>query len=236
MEVKAQLMQKLDFGAALVRGSGDARQLGLTPAEQKIFDEIVSTKKLKSSRLFNVINGLDRSKLAPEYDYVDGDDFIHGHYEQWSTTFLCATTERDAMLKVDIRDPGTAIKSAMSVESDPLTFLGRFADGDKTKIGDPNLSINRRLQVRNYTVSSALCPNGTDANGNHDGVFYTDRYGKEVFSEPAPDRLRQFIKPGFSVTFEGDFSLSDDHSTGLFEVATEGKFTDFSFALDPATN
>jgi hypothetical protein len=229
-------MQKLDYGPAFVRRAGDMKQVGLTTKDAELNIRLSAARRINRLRLFNVINGLNRSELAAEYAYREGDDFAHGRYEQWSTTFLCATTDERAMFRVDFRDPGTAIKSATSKESDPLTFLGFFADGDKTKIAYPNLSINRLLEIKKFEVSSALCPKGASLVASDDGVFYTDRYGKEVFSEPASNRMRQYIEPGFSVTFDGNFALSDDRVNGLYENATEGRYTDPSFALDPTKN
>jgi hypothetical protein len=236
MEIKAQLMQKLDYGPAFVRRAGDMKQVGLTTKDTELLKRLAAAKGINRLRLFNVINGLNRSELAPEYDYREGDTFAIGRYEQWSTTFVCATDRERSMFRIDFRDPGTAIKSATSKESDPLTFLGRFADGDKTKIAYPNLSINRLLEVRKFEVSSALCPKGANLVAGDNGVFYTDRYGKEVFGEPASNRMRQYIEPGFSVTFDGNFALSDDRVNGLYENATEGSYLDPSFALDPTKN
>jgi hypothetical protein len=239
-EVQAYLMQKMDFGAALIRTNTAPYRPGMRPEEDALNNQLIASKQIRKARLVNIINGYDRSKLTPNRDYRAGDEFIVGRYEQWSSTFMCGSTSKDSLLKVDIRDPQTAYKYSESKESDPLTYLGRFTNGDKTKVGDPSLGLNRRLTIVKYKISMDQCPAGAaEAATANKGVFYTDPEGKQVFSTPGPNRMRQYIKPGFSLSFEGDFFASDDNFLGMHLSGTEfdeGRFRDFMFGIDPSVN
>jgi hypothetical protein len=238
--LKALLMQKLDFGAALYRISDKPYRIGLRPEEQKLNDELKAAGRIPMSRLFNVLNGLDRSKLTPKQDYREGAEFSVGRYEQWSSTFVCGSAGNDSLFKVDTRDPATAIKYANSSLLDPMTQLGRFPNGNTSAELVPSISSVRRLIATNYKISTSQCPPGAaKVAAERDGVFYTDPYAQEVFSEPGESRMRQFIQPGFSVTIDGEFAVDDKDPHDLYErprKESNGRIKDFMNAIDWTEN
>jgi hypothetical protein len=149
-------------------------------------------------------------------------------YEQWRGALQCSNKDNlRHRFVLDIRDPSTALKSASATASDPPTYLFSPANprgnDDVIPISTRHTSINRRMVMQYVTIADNLCPHG----GKSDvGVWYTDPRGNTSYNAPGPNRMFQYMKPGFSLTLTDVnyvFYEVFDTWTGLFTMATKKK-------------
>jgi hypothetical protein len=142
---------------------------------------------------------------------------------------------------LDVRDPSTALKSASAVKSDPPTYLfspvNRLGHDDVIAIYSRHTSINRRLLMQYVTIADNMCPHG----GKSDtGVWYTDPKGYVAYDAPGPNRMFQYMKPGFSLTLaDSNFARYEVSNTwtGLYTAGDKkGTFYDPGSGLDYLVN
>lgn len=230
MQVVVSMTVKLDFGALKVRLQNGNR-VNVRSDENSIDKELEGLTQ--RSRLVNVMSSTQRSNLDPRYQYRSGRDFTLGAYEQWRSSFPCSTeNSAGTFLKIDILDPVTALKSESSGPEDPMTILGvQQKDGSI----EPHRSLKRKLDINDLTVAFDLCPTEVK-NTAANGVWYTDTKGHDVFAEPGVNRMRQYIKPGFSLSLDGSYFVGDNRFTGLYEDGISGEFVDVQNTIDPYKN
>lgn len=225
-----RLATKLDYGLIRVQLKNlDMMTLPISrPDEEQILREGRETDKDRSM-IVNVLSSQDRGSLDPSYLYRPGDEFIHGQYERWNTMFMCTKVDREPTCKVDFRIPGTALRSATAVQSTPPIKLGKFENGAFV----PAKSSERRMFLGGFSIGDSYCDDrGSAVSG---GVWYTDPKGLEVFSEPGPNRMRQYIRPGFNLRFDMDIYDIIDQWGGLYRPGG-GDWNDFMDTLDPDSN
>jgi hypothetical protein len=151
------------------------------------------------------------------------------------------TNNTKHLFEVDIRDPSTAMKSANSKRTDAPTRLFQakkpYETDNFVQMASRQVSIDRRLLLRYVTVAHHLCPHG----GRDDrGVWYTDPRGYFFYNSPGPDRIRQYMKPGFSLVIAGDitsrYEVSDTWS-GLYKGSKgKGSFSSIGNGIDYMVN
>lgn len=229
-ELMAQLTMKLDFGAAKVRTVNGSDDEAIHPGESHLIEE---QKDLSPrERVFNIIGSTNYAELDPRYTYLDKSRFLQGQYEKWSSAFICSTENPKSMLKVDFRDPGTALRTASSTKEDPPMILGAF---DRNNNVVPHLSMNRRLLTKNMQVGLDLCSDETQKIAK-DGKWYTDPYGENPVAYPGKHRMQQYIKPGFSITLDGIYGLCASSQDGLYVEQVKNSFRDPQLTIDPFRN
>jgi len=126
------------------------------------------------------------------------------------------------MVAVIIKNPITGIKSVTEVET-PVN-LGRK--------GIRSDGLVRTVRFNRVTFGAQYCSFPVTST---DGYFYTDPDGERVLSGPGPDAIRQFIKPGFSLTVSGGFE-PDENWVGLHIRGKRGFFTGAGYGIDPSKN
>jgi hypothetical protein len=165
-----------------------------------------------------------------------------GSYEQWRAAMQCTNTNNTKHLfEVDIRDPSTAMKSANSKRTDAITRLFKatkpYGMDNFVQMASRQVSIDRRLLLRYVTVAHNLCPHG----GRDDqGLWYTDPKGYISYNAPGPGRIRQYMKPGFSLVIAGDITARyevSDTWTGLYKQGFgKGSFSNIGNGIDYLVN
>lgn len=211
-----EITHKADYGflAARARKSGF---IALTKKGEKMEKKMVERKKGRFFRTMNIVN---ERNLDKRFRYRS--DAKKGVYEEWITVPMCVSSPSGTGFNVDIKDPATGMKRIKGHKR--LVRLGR-------KI--LNVGVARKLRLRSMTVGQPHCNFGEDFKG---GVFYTDAQGKKLVKGPGPAAIRQFIKPGFSISLNGNYELGNDKWFGLFEKRERGFRSDSAFGLDPLMN
>lgn len=224
--LQLELRFKADYGLRAVRLALKGDQMPLTPEDQKLFAEQEDGYKHRKHRLLNVINP---TSMDPRFLYRDSPDELHGEYEQWATCPICTYTKRWDEPTVDFRDMGLALKDTTGSDT---TTLGRMRDGKFYQ----QPSTNRQLRGK-FTISDDNCIYKLrDIAGKAvNGKFYTDQYGKKLLAGPGEGAIAQYIKPGFSITIDGQYE-TDDTWTGLYKNGTMGHMRNVGLAVEETQN
>ncbi len=225
-EKMLELGFKADFGFEAVRKAGGGR-LALTPEGEVLYAE----QKMRGSKgfLMRLVNVINPGNLNPLYSYRDPiANVMHGRYEQWLTIPMCSKVQKLKEPKIDIKDPGTALRTKDSDANDIVTLF-RKADGTEYQ----QKNVNREFRATDWTIGADFCE--FEGGQRADGVFYTDVYGKKILPGPSRNAVRQFIKPGFKLTLSGHFE-STDSWLGVLTNGGKGSMRDVGYAIDASMN
>lgn len=132
---------------------------------------------------------------------VHNEDSIgSGGYERWrgglvgtKGTQLGISFRGDTGMAIDIQNPITACNTFECTSS---SVTGGNATRRTFRVSD--------LQI-DYDKIRIL----DGADGNTDGVFYTNQYGDQLLDADAPNAVRQYIKPGTSIKLSGGYHTQD---------------------------
>lgn len=204
-KLEMELHFKMDFGFAFgtLNNTFVNRQL-LFPGEDIIRGELLSRKRL-AARRFNVLNidenypdSVNKSFAFTRNIQATANNkemILRGIYEQWLGPLnTCSSSEWriNRGVKIDVRDPSTAKRTASGDKTEPLQQLR-------------GSSVNRRLIIPQggVRIGKKECQFIVDGGGvvgdveTKNGVFYTDAYLREVHKGPGVNSLRQFVADGF---------------------------------------
>ena len=233
-EILVNIQHKGDFGWQSVRMKKFSQFRPLKSIDFKIQKE---QKDAGDPRFFRSIPVLDD----------DGGTFgsrnpaVLGQYEEWQTLPICSRQKNPSrpndVVRVSLKEPITGIKKYEQPDSkvnlgDCIKRLlpkGKTCDDRQRDAFVHSVNLNRFLDMLNVEVSDKHCPGGKN------GVFYTDPLGEKLFDGPGKNRLRQYIKKGFSVVLEGRFEPSETW-VGLYSDASRGHFLDHDYGIDPKLN
>ncbi len=133
-------------------------------------------------------------------------------YEQWMgglNSNLGMAFRGDTGMKIDIQNPLTACHT--------LACDYAVATGSN--------GTRRTIRFSDLTIDHARVAILDGADGNVDGVFYTNPYGTAlIFDANDPLAVRQYVKPGLAISLEGGFS-TEDAWRGLY--SNQAHTTDF---------
>lgn len=210
------------FPAAPALGLGEKN----TELMDEAFDKQWTLSKKRINKRINVVNvdKLDK-RLIYETDVCNGCDQtdavrMMGRYETWRSAGpqLCMTGSEKGLaegLTIDIKDPGTACRSAGKCSSqDDLVELGVEAD-ERITIFQTGLGIIRDIIFEKTTIGEDECGVEIPKRGD-DYVFYTDPYCKEIVDGPGENAVRQVMKPGFKASLDGGFGVNDPWARGTY--------------------
>lgn len=227
-EILLEVGHKGDFGFISARKEGG----GVVPLQEE--DEKMMAdfeeRDMFRQRTVNVIN---EGNLNPEYLYRDSpQDILRGEYEEWTTNPICSLPGYHGALRMDF----TSSISGIKVASDLTDKLDLGSDSDLGFI--KNNGVGRIFRAREYKLEESMCMfRISDINGGRssDGEFYTDVFGTKLVSKASADAVRQFVKPGFSLTLDGDYEATDSW-TGMYKKDHEGRMNNYGYGVDPAVN
>lgn len=203
-ELEMELHFKMDFGFAFgtMNKTFKKRQLPF-PGQNAIRAELISRKRL-AGRRFNVLNIDENYPESVNNSFAftcnikptanNKQRILTGIYEQWFGPLnTCSSSEHrvDRGLKVDIRDPSTAKRTASGEVNEPVQQLR--GSGVNRKVVIPKGGVWIRKKDCQFVVDGGVVGDVE----TKDGVFYTDAYLREVHHGPGANSLRQFIGDGF---------------------------------------
>lgn len=225
--LQMELRFKADYGMRAVRLAPTGEQEGVSPEDKQLFSAREESRGLRQQRLVNVVN---MAALDPKFDYRDAPDQQAGQYEQWGTGAICTATSRFREPTVDFKDMGLALKSTTGNET---TMLGRTRDGVFVQSPSTNRQLRGIFEVGDKHCMYKL----RDIMGKPaaDGSFYTDAYGKKILGGAGPDSVKQFIKPGFSISLNGTYETVDTW-LGVYEEGKMGSMRNVALAVDETEN
>lgn len=217
-----KLTQKLDFGPLeFMNAAGDFKPVNKT--EFELFEEENSGKFL----IGRVVN----NKAS-------------NNYERWDTKPMCVKDTRadSTTFRVRITNTPTAIDNFRD-DAPPSDFTTFPLKREWAGIYSQQEGMRRQLVINNMEFGVEHCIAEIDsfeeARGE-DGVFYTDPKGKVAFSEPATDRLYQFIHPEFtSLIFQGKLALKMENIWESLYTTNDFNYPDnipMGDAIDPTVN
>ena len=231
-ELLVEVNHKGFFGFLATRVPDPGDFIALTEADQKLREELDEMDGKRNKRSINVI---DLDNLDPRFEYrgTKTEDILRGEYEDWTTGPLCGGRGRRGMITTDTTNPATAFKS---VDNKVKQQLG-FTWGDRSFKHDGS---SRIVLMSDFEFGYDHCMfKLADIMGgtSKDGVFYTDPAGIKIVRGPGENSVKQFIKPGFSLSLQ-DFNVFDpvDVWTGLYEMNAERGVSSYGFVIDPEVN
>lgn len=231
-ELLVELAFKADYGFASTRQNKTGRLIAVTSADEALRHELRKKRRFLTRQM----NFINPDALDNRFQYAR--DLLRGKNEHWFTTPFCSTTSGRGV-KVEFRNPGTASKVPGSSKEDDLIKLGRVVKHHRKNGGtfEQHASNNRDLTTRSWTLADHLCsftlPN--IRGGVNEGVFHTDPFGEKLLAGPEPYSIRQFIKPGFSITVKGKYRATDTW-TGLHRKNSVGCMKNVGFGINPQIN
>lgn len=224
-ELVLELSYKADFGFLAAR-SRDHKLIPLRPIDNAIQEQQKAKGLRDAMRNINVINP---SNPDPRYSYKNtGADILKGQYEQWVAPLMCADLSQLRGPQLDVKQPQTGLRYAGSGGAGMIK-LGRELHGAWRQ----HVGVNRDVRFQKLAMSFELCGLGKETK---DGVFYTDVYGKRRLPGPGKGAVRQFIKPGTDLFFEGGIFMADDTWLGLQKAGKISEMRDVSNSVDASVN
>lgn len=221
-EIVAEVTHKGDFGFLSVRGKGNT----FIPISEEDRRLSVETWKAPKRRSINVIK---QGVFDPRYQYRNPrHSYMMGAYEDWTTVPLCGAAGRDGNVRVDITKSATGIPSIH--EQDEKVFLGEELSG----VFYRQAGQARTLLTPKFKFSFSDCERVLGTLPSN-GVFYTDAKGLKLVDGPGKDAIRQYVKPGLHVEFQGEFRAVDSW-TVLMEKESKDEMKDIGYGLDPDEN
>lgn len=218
-----EVTHKGDFGFLSVRSKTD----NFIPIRRE--DEAIHGEQLRGGhgiRKFRSINLLP-GPMNPKFKYRP--DMYEGVYEAWATVPICCKTRKYGGIHIDIKNPGTGIRSVGSLARVNLHRQNRL-----------NVGTNRMIRVSKMTCGIEYCEfDNMESSGvawpPADGVFYTNANGTLLYAGPGRGAIRQFAKPGFEVYVHQDFIEATENGAGMHKAGV-GFFPDHGYGIDPERN
>ncbi len=224
-ELLAHFNYKADFGFAATKAAKGG-MLPLTKADEELR---LLQRKGNETRGFREVNILNINNLDRRVLYrTRGKKLLKGEYERWMAYPMCSSWKIRGPV-ADFKGAQNALRTTSSDANDTVV-LGRYLHG----IFRPNNAVNRDLRFVGWEISYEHCRMGNSAPRNR--IFYTDPYGKKLVKGPAPDAMRQFIKPGFRISIPDGIYMVDDTWLGLHKVGYIGGMQDIMNAIDSTKN
>lgn len=181
------------------------------------------------------INVIDVDNLDKRLSFQTGPKLLLGRYEDWTTQPIC--TKGGSMfgsgsITLDVTSPITGVKSV--TELDVPVQLGYYQDGHFMR----STAQRRVLTIKDMKIGDENCM--FDVGSIHGsrtplGYFYTDAYGKELMDGPGRQSVRQFLKPGFSISLNGKYEALDSWLQ-MYEKDHLSVVKNIGFGLDPNEN
>lgn len=216
-ELMYEVTHKADFGFLAARG----KSVDFVPLSKDDADMMEEQKEKWVRRRFRSVNVIDEGNLDPRFRYRP--DPIEGVYEEWVTMPVCAWGPPFGEIIVDLKTPGTGIKSEN--KEDEAVLLGRFSR---------NAGQARRMRMKEVEFSGKHCM-FENTNETVSGYFYTDPRGENLVAGPGRGAIRQYAREGFSLKVSGIFEVAE-LGLGLHANGVMGFFTDHGYGLDPEQN
>lgn len=224
-EILAHFNYKADFGFTATKAAKGG-MLPLTKADEKLQQLQQQGNETKG---FREVNILDVNNLDPRVLYrTTGKKLLKGEYERWMAYPICSSRKIRGPV-ADFKGAQSALRTTSSGADDTVE-LGRYLHG----IWRPNNAVNRDLRFRGWEIGVEHCQMENLRSKN--GIFYTDPYGKKLVEGPAPNAMRQFIKPGFRLWIPDGIYMVDDTWLGLGQEGYIGGMVDIMNAIDASKN
>lgn len=221
-ELMAELTSKGNFGFLAAR-SADLRK-GFVPVREE--DKAIQEADLARDpprELFRVINVINERNQDPSLRYRPR-ELLRGVYEDWRGLSVCLSKP----LSFVIRNPSTGIETRLGEQA---VQLGEFQGSEFYQ----NLGISRFVRGDGVTIGAKACGFGDDFDRN--GYFYTNADGTKLFDKSGENTVRQFIKPGFSLTITGQWRpMGNWLGLHTSRKRTTAGYFDHSYGLNPYIN
>lgn len=219
-DLVAEITMKGNFGFLASRKAGNGNTfIPVTNADRIIEQDLADSRRGRFLRSINVIN---KGNLDPRFHYRK--DLLRGNYELWVTSIPCAAGQ----LSFNIIDPISGVRD------DSLSEKVRLGAKRDSTFYD-NVGAERTVHSKRLTVGASQCGFGPEFKG---GTFYTDPLGQKILKSSSRDAVRQYIKPGFSLTMSGHWrpvgSWFGLHRNTQREQ--QESFFDIGFGIDPGQN
>lgn len=144
---------------------------------------------------------IDAETSATKMVRVHNEDGISsGGYERWRGGL---TGSASSQLGISFRG-----STGLSIDiQNPITACNTFSCNYGVTTGSNGTRRAFRLSQLQLKHSDVKILDGAD--GNVDGIFYTNQYGDQLLKEGDEGAIRQYIKPGLDVTINGGFNTED---------------------------
>lgn len=223
--IQAEITHKGYFGFLGVRKAGKPGFfMALTEKDRKIEKETFKSPRHRS------INVLNKNKLDKRFLYRHPKHTLMlGVYEDWTTGPICAPSNRQGILRMDITKSATGIPTMARKKEKVL--LGEFESG----VFYRSTGVARLMLANNFLVGRDYCYEKFDKLPRRSGYFYTNAWGTKLMSGPGRDAIRQYVRPGFSMRLNGEFKALDSW-LGLYDTGVYNEMEDHGYGLNPDKN
>lgn len=222
-EIVVEITHKGDFGFLSAR-IGNGLFMPITSEDAKMMKEMFTQPHRRS------VNIIDEKNLDRRLEYRSPKHtMMMGVYEDWTTVPLGGAEGRAGNLRIDVTRSATGVRSFSRM--DEKVYLGHSEKG----VFYRQAGQARLLLAPKFEFSSKNCERTLGARLPSSGVFYTNAKGDQLKDGPGPDAIRQYIKPGFSLSFSGKFRAVDSWS-GLLSKDSDLEVDDLGYGLDPDKN